>query len=258
MPPSRDAQLRQRSGSATAAGDPPGAAADPEPGERPGSRGGSAPNSAKAPGRQPYLPFAVEAPELGPSGSGLQQGLRRLAAGLIPRGSSAAKRDEDAYQRRQAAKKHTASEEAEALPLVPGRASASNGSSGTSAPRLVPVVVELEGGGYGGAPPGLQQAQHPAQSQRRVAFETTVELDTGGTAPLRSGVDGVPVSRVVTLPGCLPGCWRKGSCGGHATQPHQIPGVGLQSQPTSAAPLCVESAAWQGAVRQARVAANAV
>lgn len=188
MPPSRDAQLRQRSGGASSAGDPPGAAAEPEAGERPGSRGGSAPSSAKAPGRQPYLPFAVEAPELGPSGSGgLQQGLRRLAAGIISRGSSSsAKRDEDAYQRRQAAKKHTASEEAEAeaRPLVTGRAS--NGSSSTSAPRLVPVVVELESG-YGGGAPGQQEAQLPAHGQRRVAFETTVELDTGGTAPLRSG-----------------------------------------------------------------------
>lgn len=244
VPPSRDVQLRQRSGAAAGA-DPPGAAAEPEQPERPGSRSSSAPSSARAPGRQPYLPFGADPPESSGSGSG---SLWRLAAGIIGVGGpAAAKRQEDAYQRRQAAKKCTTSEEVEL-------------TADSKGPRVVPVVVELEGGGY--------VPEHPAAAggQRRVAFETTVELDTGGTAPLRTGAAGLrggqcPLLRAVPRR-CLPAGARCGTC--MQLRPSAGCPAGLapplvallysqsctptvpQSRPTTAAHLCGEWGAWTG------------
>lgn len=186
MPPHPQRQLRQR---AAAAADPPSEEADGA-----SSAGASRSGSARAnPGRQPYLPFSLEAPARAPSpveppapaGSGLQQGLRRLAAGLIAGGASArAKKEEDADYAYRQAKKLTADEEA-ALDAP------SSSSGGSSAPRLVPVLIEPQGGPPPSALPGANgfaplAAGEEEQRPRRVAFETTVADDEGGTAPLRT------------------------------------------------------------------------
>lgn len=271
VPPSRDVQLRQRSGAAAGV-EPPSSAAEPEQPDRPGSRGGSAPSTARAPGRQPHLPFAAEPPESSGSGS-----LWRLAAGIIGVGAPpAAKRQEEPYQRRQAAKKRTTSEEVELT------------ADGKGA-RIVPVVVELEGGGF--------VPEHPAAAggQRRVAFETTVELDTGGTVPLRTGGEWGKICGTLPAACCKRAVWAqwmRTACGRVASytrhmQLHCVPHLAahfcllpyssdaiashlalnerlpphccpLQSRPTTAARLCGEWGAWTGAGAGSRPASALV
>lgn len=194
MPPSRN--LRQR---APVAADPAAAGAGSEPAAEASSSSG--PRGPRAPGRQPYLPLSVEGGSsaaldaLAPTASsGLQQGLRSLAAAIGIGPSEPAKRDDDLEANgRGRASKVKRSESAE----LPPSSSAGQASSG-GGPRLVPVLVErdprLDGSsaanGSGPLGPssggGGAAGTHPSGTPRRVAFETTVADDDGGSQPLRS------------------------------------------------------------------------
>lgn len=196
MPPSRDQTLRQRApAAAAAAADPAAAGASSEPGSEAGSAG--APRGPRAPGRQPYLPLSVEGGAAALSGrtspsldalaptasSGLQQGLRRLTAAIGIGPLEPAKRDDDLEAPAKARAKAKRSESAELPP--------SSSAGQTSGPRQVPVLVEpdphLAGGANGSAPaPGSSGSAAGSQAPRRVAFETTVADDGGGSHPLRS------------------------------------------------------------------------
>ena len=195
MPPSRDQQpARRRSPaafpSAAAAAAPSGA---PPPAAAAGAAG------HRAPGRQPYAPFSVEAaanggggggkrsPSSAPASSGvvtledavssIPATLQRLVDKVVrPRKE---KQDSEKEEHPDAAALLAASSSELAL-LGPG-----GGGGGGGAPSALTLANgsgdwHAEAGGEG------DEQAHPHGAARRVAFETVVAVDDGGTVPLRT------------------------------------------------------------------------
>lgn len=163
MPPSRDQQPARRRGPSPATV----AAAGPAPIAAPSAEPAAPRGSLRAPGRQPYLPFSVE-------GSGSLADAASTFQRLVTRVVQPRKEKVEGDRRARQPGTPTllpASSSGDALATLGG--GEANGSSS--------VAAAANTNGAAGASANDGQA-----AVRRVAFETTVLLEDGGTVPLRT------------------------------------------------------------------------